>query len=127
MKFRSFDIAIAAAVFIVTSFFLSAARAAGDAEAGHEIAVEHCARCHVVGDDNPYGGINSTPSFFLLAKRDDYLERFSSFYERRPHPVFVRVPGVPKWTDQPSHIPEFTIQPEQIDDIIAYVETLKPK
>jgi hypothetical protein len=79
----------------------------------------------VVGDNNPYGGINSTPSFELLARRDDWRERFGSFYARRPHPVFVEVPGVPKWTKLPAHIATFTVTLEQVDDILAYVETLR--
>ncbi len=106
---------------------LSTALAGGNPESGRKISTEHCSRCHVIGDHNPYGGINSTPSFQLLAKRDDYLERFQTFYARRPHPVFVRVPDVPRWTDLPSHIPEFTIQPQDIDDIVAFIETLRPK
>ncbi len=101
--------------------------AEGDAEAGRRIAETHCSRCHVVGDFNPMGGIGSTPSFQLLAKRDDRLERFGNFFERRPHPVFVRVPGVARWTELPSHVTEFTVTPANIDDIIAFVETLRPK
>ena len=100
--------------------------AEGDAEAGRKISQKHCARCHVV-DDNKYGGINSTPSFQLLAKRDDYLDRFGSFYDRRPHPVFVRVPGVSAWTDLPSPMTPFEITLEQIEDIVSYVETLRPQ
>lgn len=101
--------------------------AAGDSEKGQRIAIKHCSRCHVVGDHNPYGGIGSTPSFQLLAKRHDYLERFQTFYERRPHPVYVRVPGVPKWTEIPSHVAEFEVQVEDIENIIAFVETLRTK
>ena len=104
----------------------SGVRAEGNPEKGREIATTHCARCHVVGDFNPYGGIGSTPSFQLLAKRDDYLERFGTFFERRPHPVFVRVPGVPKWSNLPSHVAEFEVLPESIEDIIAFVKTLRP-
>lgn len=103
------------------------AHAGGDPAAGRKVATEHCSRCHVVGDINPYGGINSTPSFQLLAKRDDWLERFGTFFERRPHPVFVRVPDVPRWTELPSHVKEFEITPKAIDDIIAFVRTLRPK
>jgi hypothetical protein len=91
------------------------------------VAIKHCSRCHVIGDHNPYGGIGSTPSFQLLAKREDYLERFQTFYERRPHPVYVRVPGVPKWTELPSHVEEFTVRVEDIENIIAFVETLRKK
>ena len=80
----------------------------------------------MVGDFNPYGGIGSTPSFQLLAKRDDYLERFRTFFERRPHPVFVQVPGVPKWSNLPSYVAEFEMTLEGIEDIIVFVKTLRP-
>lgn len=100
--------------------------AEGDAEAGRKLSKQHCARCHVV-DDNKFGGINSTPSFQLLAKRDDYFERFQTFYDRRPHPVFVRVPGVRRWTDLPSPMEPFEMTLEEIEDILAYVETLRPR
>ncbi len=103
-----------------------AARAEGNAEKGRALAVGHCTRCHVVGDVNPYGGIGSTPSFQLLAKRDDWFERFQTFYERRPHPVFVRVPDVPKPTELPSHVAEFEVTVENVDDLLAFVETLRP-
>ncbi len=120
-------LALACGVFIVV---LSAARgvyAEGDSEKGRGIAIKHCSRCHVVGDHNPYGGIGSTPSFQLLAKRQDYLERFQTFYERRPHPVYVRVPGVPKWTELPSFVEEFTVNLDDIENIIAFVKTLRKK
>ncbi len=100
------------------------AAAGGDVAEGRAIAQAHCSRCHVV-DDNRYAGINSTPSFHLLAKRDDWLERFGSFFARRPHPVFVRVPGVEKPTDLPSPVAEFTVTPEGIEHILSYVETLR--
>lgn len=98
---------------------------AGDAKAGRELAVKHCSRCHVVGDFNRYGGIDSTPSFQLLARRDDWHERFQTFYERRPHPVFVRVPNVPRWTDIPANVAEFEVTPRNIVDLLAFVETLR--
>lgn len=105
----------------------AAAQADGDAEAGRKISVTHCTRCHVVGDVNPHGGINSTPSFQLLARRDDWRERFASFFERRPHPVFVRVPGIPAWTKLPSVIEPFTVTLEEVEDILSFIETLEPK
>ena len=103
------------------------AKAGGAAGPGRLIAQQHCSRCHVVGDFNPYGGIGSTPSFQLLAKRGDWLERFANFYERRPHPVFVRVPGVERWTKLPSHVVEFKVTRDNIEDLIAFVKTLQPK
>ena len=122
-------LALAVAVSIVTAIptAFPPALAEGDTESGRRVSEQHCARCHVVGDFNPMGGIGSTPSFQLLAKRADWLERFQTFFERRPHPVFVRVPGVPRWTKLPSHVKEFEVTPRNIDDIIAFIETLEPK
>jgi hypothetical protein len=105
----------------------ASAQAGGDPEQGRKIAERHCSRCHVIGGFNKYGGINSTPSFQLLAKRDDWLERFSTFFDRRPHPVFVRIPGVDRWTKLPSHVTEFELQLEDVDDIVAFAQTLRPK
>lgn len=115
------------AVFVLgTLSAADGAEAEGDPEAGRKVALQHCSRCHVVSDD-PYDGIDSTPSFRLLAKRNDWLERFQTFYERRPHPVFVRVPNVPRWTDLPPHVATFEITLEDIENIVAFVRTLKPK
>lgn len=62
------------------------ARAAGDQQEGQRIAERWCKRCHVVGTENRHGGIDSTPSFFLMHdKLDDYRQRIQSFKQRRPH------------------------------------------
>jgi mono/diheme cytochrome c family protein len=114
-------------MFCIGALAATAANAKGDVKNGREVSIKNCARCHVVGDANPTGGISSTPSFQLLARRDDWRERFESFFERRPHPVFVRVPGVPAWTKLPSVIEPFTITLKDIEDIVAFVETLEPK
>ena len=119
--------ALAIAILVAASFPVASAWAGSDVEAGRKISETHCARCHVIGNFNPMGGIGSTPSFQLLAKRDDWLERFETFFERRPHPVFVRVPDVPRWTQLPSHVKEFTVTPANLDDIIAFVRTLRPE
>ncbi len=119
--------ALAVAILVAASFPIASASAGGGAEAGRKFSETHCARCHVVGDFNPRGGIGSTPSFQLLAKRHDWLERFETFFERRPHPVFVRMPDVARWTKLPFHVKEFEGTPATIDDIIAFVETLRPE
>ena len=117
----------AVAILVVASLSAAPVWAGGDAAAGRKISETHCARCHVIGDFNPMGGIGSTQSFQLLAKRGDWRERFETFFERRPHPVFVRVPDVARWTELPSHVTEFEVTPANIDDIVAFVETLMPK
>ncbi len=120
-------LALAGALVVGALVAIPGARAEGDPRKGREIAIKYCARCHVVGDFNPMGGIGSTPSFQLLVKRrPDFVERFQTFYQRRPHPVYVRVPGVPAWTDLPAYATEFTITPKDIEDILAVAKTLKP-
>jgi mono/diheme cytochrome c family protein len=112
---------------LVFALLAPAALAGGDPGRGRDIAITHCARCHVVGDYNKFGGLGSTPSFQLIAGLDDGMERFQSFYERRPHPVFVRVPDVPKWSAAPAYATEFTVTTDSIDDILAFVRTLEKR
>lgn len=103
------------------------AQDAGDPEHGRELSLKHCARCHVIGDYNPYGGINSTPSFQLLARRDDWLERFSTFHARRPHPVFTRIEGIEPTYTGVEYVEPFTITLAEVEDIIAFVRAeLRP-
>lgn len=86
-----------------------AATAEGDPERGLKLAIDNCARCHVIGDYNPYGGINSTPSFWIFARKQSlYMERLSTFDQRRPHRSMT-----------------FHVKPRDIEDIKAYVRTLK--
>ncbi len=96
-------------------------------ERGRKLAETHCARCHVIGDFNKFGGLGSTPSFQLLAGLKDGMERFRTFYGRRPHPAFVRVPDVPKWSKAPAYAIEFTVTPESIEDILAFVDTIEKR
>lgn len=101
------------------------ALAEGDADRGRTLSIERCARCHVVGDYNPTGGIGSTPSFQWMKMLPDYVERLRTFFARHPHPVFVRVPGYPRWSQGSTYSQEFTITVEEIEDILAFVETLE--
>ena len=103
------------------------ARAENDPLRGLEIAIEHCSRCHVIGDYNRMGGIGSTPSFPGLTYLEDYVTRLQTFYTRRPHPAFARVPGYQKWSTANPSIPEFVITQEDISDIASFVKTLKPE
>ena len=117
---RILTIAAALAIFLAPAM----AHAAGDREKGRDIARQHCARCHVIGDDDRMGGIGSTPSFPLLRKMEDWRERFATFYDRRPHPVHVRVEGVRRWTGLPPNAEPFTITLDNVDDILSFVESL---
>ncbi len=103
----------------------SPALADGDAAKSRKVSITYCARCNVIGDHNKYGGIDSTPSFQLLARRDDAADRVRTFYARPPHPAFVRVPGVARRSNAPAYATEFTVTPDDIENLVAFVLTLK--
>ena len=71
------------------------------------------------------GGIGNAPSFPSMAQHEDARERFSTFYARRPHPVFVRVPGYAKWSNAVPYYPEFRVSREEINALVAYAESLR--
>ncbi len=117
--------AAAVAASIAAGASAGAASAAGDVETGRTLAEKHCSRCHVVGTYNTLGGANNTASFQMIIRMSDGLERFQTFYARPPHPVFLTVPGVEKWSKAPSYAAEFTLTLDQVEDIVAFARTLR--
>ena len=61
----------------------------------------------------------------ILVSLRDWEERFLSFFERPPHPVLVRVPGVPRKSADPTAIAEFEVTAAGVADLAAYAATLK--
>ena len=100
---------------------------AQDVEEGRRIAEAHCARCHVIGDFNKFGGIGSTPSFNAIKYMEDWRERFTTFFVRNPHPAFVRIEGVAPPTDLEPYAAPVALEPEAVDHILAFVETLEAR
>ena len=87
------------------------ARADGNADKGYDVAVGQCSGCHVIGADNRHGGIDSTPSFFLMHdKIGTYRQRLLSLKSRPPHTAYERLDG---------------LTTEDITDVIAYIGTLE--
>jgi cytochrome c553 len=71
------------------------AHAGGDAEKGRELAERLCKGCHVIGEGNRHGGIDSTPSFFLMSdKFENYRQRLWSLRARPPHTAYERLDNV---------------------------------
>ena len=103
------------------------ARAGGDPAKGREIAISHCARCHVIADDNPHGSIGSTAAFRMMTTLPDYVDRFRTFYLRRPHPVFTNVPEVAPLKRQTLSVTPFTVTLEDIQNLTAYAKSLHEK
>ncbi|XDZ66089.1 hypothetical protein AB8880_01465 [Alphaproteobacteria bacterium LSUCC0684] len=103
--------------------------AVAGADAGRQLVREHCTRCHVIGDINPYGGIGSTPSFEAMKNLPDWRARFEVFFILPPHPSLVRIEGVSE--DRPENLPAFSheivLTPMDVENILAYVDTLERK
>ena len=96
---------------ILTAGWLAAAgaHAAEPVAAGKSAAIKSCSKCHVIGDYNRLGGIGSTPSFWIMARKPkSYVPRLLTFRERRPHRSM-----------------KFDVTKHDIDNIIAYIKQLK--
>jgi mono/diheme cytochrome c family protein len=104
----------------------AAAPASADVDRGREVAATHCTRCHVVGDINPYGGIESTPSFIGMKYLADWERRFEEFYILPPHPALVRIDEVTaeRSDERPAFVHEIVLTLKDVDDILDFVRTL---
>ena len=103
------------------------AHAEGSVENGRKIAQKHCARCHVIGDYNKFGGIGSTPSFQPLVKRrPDYEARFETFFGRPPHSAFVTIKGFGRRMEHlPANAAPVELPLAAVLDLLAFARTLK--
>lgn len=103
---RRYSLAMAALIGLSSPH---AAWAEGDRVRGRALAIDNCSQCHVIGDYNPYGGVNNSPSFYVFAERPEvYRERLRTFDQRRPH--LSR---------------DMQVSAKEIQDIMAYVATLE--
>ena len=90
---------------------LAPAAQAGDPVKGKALAKKFCARCHVISDDNPFGGIGSSPSFPLMAKYADmFRPRIRTFEGRRPHAQY-----------------QWDVNDKDIEDLESYIMSLPVK
>ena len=98
------------------------------AERGKELSKQHCARCHVVSDDNRFSGISSTPSFKIIVQAlEDWRDRFETFHARLPHPSVIRVEGVQLADSGPPTTVQVELSVEDIEAFVAYAETFSDK
>lgn len=88
---------------------VGAARAAGDAAAGHALVRQWCMSCHVVEEGG--AGPDTAPPFAAIARR------------RAGDPAWVRA-----WLSAPHPpMPNVNLTRREIDDIIAYLDGLTPR
>ena len=94
---------------------------------GSEIVRQHCTRCQVVPNMNPYGGIGSTPSFAAIKGLADWEQRFEVFYSLPPHPALVKILGISeeRATSLPAFVAEIELKIDDVDAILAFVHTLE--
>ena len=104
---------------------LQSALVNGDLDQGWTLVQNYCARRHVIGNFNKFSGIGSTLPFVVLRRMVDGVKWFGTFYIWRPHPIFVRISNVPKWSNVPVYVVKFTVTPEAIDDLLAFVKIIE--
>lgn len=101
----------------------------GDTVLGEEIALRRCGRCHVISKKNRFGGIGSTPSFGAMKTLPEWETRFQTFWTLNPHPAFTQIDGVTEPFDpqRPSPIAPLELTQDELEALLAYVMTIKPK
>ncbi len=97
----------------VLALLSTAACAADDVTAGADLAERLCARCHAIAGPGP-SPATGAPAFSGLAEKwpIDYIAEALAEGIVTSHRDDVRMP-------------EFTLTPEQIDDLLAYLETIQ--
>jgi cytochrome c len=100
---------VRAATFVAVGIVFGAApaRAAGDVVAGHTLAQVWCSSCHLV--DQAGQGRDTAPPFATIANRSDADRRWLRGWLTEPHPP----------------MPNFNLSRRQIDDIVAYLDSLR--
>ena len=87
----------------------------GDPARGHAFVKVHCSSCHAVGRSgrSPY---RPAPPFRTLNAKYDVEGLAEAFAE-----------GIIVGHKGDRQMPEFVLQPGEIDDLIAYLKSLKPR
>ncbi len=83
--------------------------AAGDADAGHQLARQWCTGCHIVDDSKQ--GPDTAPPFPSVARRSAQDHNWVRAWLAAPHPP----------------MPNFNLSRKEIDDIVAYLDSLAPR
>ena len=82
------------------------------AEAGHEIAVRFCARCHAIGREGD-GPHQSAPPFHLIVAKGNVESLEEAFGEG----IVVGHPDMP----------QFQFSPQNVGALVAYLKSLSGK
>jgi len=98
--------------FVVALLVGGAATAQDDSamiEAGHNLALEHCADCHVVSDVDGPPDIDGVPTFRAVAADPAVTASALKAFLATPH----------------VEMPNLILSDQESDDIVAYIMSLK--
>jgi mono/diheme cytochrome c family protein len=76
---------------------------------GRDLAIDWCSECHLVAAEQPNVPSDAVPSFFAVADRASTTEMSLRAFLTTPH----------------GEMPNIMLSREQIDDIVAYILSLK--
>lgn len=98
---------ISLALAVIMTATIAGSAAAADARKGGKLARQWCSNCHIIGDEQPAGG-DAAPTFATIAEtaaeRNDDLKAWLA----DPHPP----------------MPDLSLTTYEIDDLLAYIESL---
>jgi len=119
---------ICAALPVVLMLAGGAPVLAQDWAPGERLTFVNCGRCHVIGERNRMGGIDSTPGFPVIRTWEDWERKMRGFYALNPHPAFTQVAGVtpPFASNLPSPIHPVRLTEAEIETIVEYARTVAP-
>ncbi len=87
---------------------VSAVKAAGDPQSGRQLAERWCTSCHVVAGTGR--GSDTVPPFAEIAARKPFDKGMLTAWLTQPHPP----------------MPNPDLSRREIDDIVAYLDSLRP-
>lgn len=83
---------------------------AADPATGKVLALQWCASCHLVSDDQPSAASVSLPSFYDIAKDPDWTQASLATFLKDPHPK----------------MPNMTLGNVEIANLASYISSLSP-
>jgi mono/diheme cytochrome c family protein len=101
--------ATAGAVTLATGLALAQQRTPGNVNNGHELAKTWCTGCHFI-EANETMARDAVPSFTAIAAMKSTTELSLQAFLQTPH----------------DHMPDWRLSRQQIDDVSAYIMSLRP-
>jgi mono/diheme cytochrome c family protein len=112
MKYRQLSVS-AIAVLLAAAGASAITPEPGDIRRGHDFAKANCATCHAIEKtgSSPY---EPAPPFRKLHEKYDVEGLAEALAE-----------GIVVGHDGPRPMPEFVLEPDEIDDLLAYLKSLE--